>query len=180
MSPNYPGMVFAFFSFLWSSFVRLLLCVTSSQSLHLGLLWGTAMPCPECMFRASAFSSIRSLAGVREPLFLLSFGLPVLKRSFIFWIYPLLLQSSQAVQRNIWQRMPFLSLSCFLLLSPPIGSCWISAVNSKATCRRCEGGVTVPHFLNFVVLEVLRLEPRTWWMLGMRSISELPPMGNSY
>lgn len=70
MSPNYPRMVFAFFSFLWSStccgfsanticmpdheviffflkaFVRLLLCVTSSQALHLGLLWGDnhAMP----------------------------------------------------------------------------------------------------------------------------------------
>lgn len=170
MSPNFSRMVFAFFLFYglahvvvsaqtpsacltmkWffflKAFVRLLLCVTSSQALHLSLLWGTTMPCPECTFRASAFS-IRSLAGVREPVFLLSFGLPVLKRSFIFWVYPLLLQSSQTVQRNTWQRMPFLSLPCFLLLSPPLGSCWISAVNSKAKCCRCGGDVTVPLFLN--------------------------------
>lgn len=165
------------FFFLKAS-IRQLLCVTSSQSLHLSLQWGTAMPCPECMFRASAFS-IRSLAGVREPLFLLSFGLPVLKRSFIFWIYPLLLQSSQAVQRSIWQRIPRLSLSFPAPSSTP-GSCWISVVNPKATGRGCGGVVTLPLFLNSVVLEVLRLDPKTWRMLGMRSISELPPMGNSY
>lgn len=165
MSPNYPRMVFAFFSFLWSStccgFSANTICMPDHEVIfffskpllgcscvlphHRHCTWvsceGTTMPFPECTFRASAFS-IRSLAGVREPLFLLSFGLPVLKRSFIFWVYPLLLQSSQAVQRNIWQRMPFLSLPCFLLLSPPLGSCWISAVNSKAKCCRCGGGVT--------------------------------------
>lgn len=53
-------------------------------------------------------------------------------------------------------------------------------MNPKATGRGGGGVVTLPLFLNFVVLEVLRLDPKTWRMLGMRSISELPPMGSSY